>query len=57
MNPDELLRKLLLLAKAAAEVRATPSPADAVQLAELLLALDHHLAQGGKLPERWEAPS
>lgn len=53
MNPDDVLKKALALAQAATEPRATPSSGDAVQLAELLLALDRHLAVGGKLPARW----
>ena len=55
MNPDEVLKKALALAQQVTDTRATPSPADAAQLAELLLALDRHLAVGGKLPARWAA--
>lgn len=53
MNPDEVLKKALALAQVVTGARATPSPADAAQLAELLLALDRHLALGGKIPARW----
>lgn len=54
MNPDEVLKKALALAQAVTESRANPSPGDAVQIAEYLLALDRHLGLGGKLPGRWE---
>jgi hypothetical protein len=53
MNPDEILKKALSLAQAMTEARATPSQADATQLAELLLAMDRHFSVGGKLPARW----
>lgn len=53
METDELLKKALVLAQTATEPRASPSAADAVQIAELLLALDRALTAGGKLPDRW----
>jgi hypothetical protein len=57
MNPDEILKKALSLAQAATEPRASPTPADAVQLSELILALDRYLSGGGKLPARWSSPA
>ena len=59
MDPNENLRKQLELAKCIqeqhdTEERESVDPADANELAELVIALDKWIWGGGFLPQRWE---
>lgn len=53
MDPNANLEELRRLAYAAVELS---EDADAVRLAELVLALDSWLLKGGAFPKAWTAP-
>jgi hypothetical protein len=52
MDPNANLREQLALSRVI--IKDEGEPSDAYELAELVLALDKWLRNGGFLPDRWE---
>lgn len=58
MNPDENLKRQLLLAQTIQDAPGEDGAPDAAnELAELVIALDEWIKNGGFLPRRWQPPT
>jgi len=53
MDPDANLKEQLLLAQKANKLDGELTDEDAIRLAELVLALDEWIRNGGFLPKLW----